>query len=65
MNTAIKVDSDPDGPGFDLSEGGDSGGPWFSSTTALGTMSCQQGFDAIYVATNYIEGGLGATIATN
>lgn len=64
-NTSIKVDSDPDGTGYDLAESGDSGGPWFTGTTALGTLTCQQGFDAIYVATNYVEVGLGATIATN
>lgn len=64
-STAIKVDSDPDGEGFDLSEGGDSGGPWFINNAALGTMSCQQGFDAIYVAANYVESGLGATILTS
>lgn len=64
-NTSIKVDSDPNGTGYDLAESGDSGGPWFINNTALGTLTCQQGFDAIYVATNYIESGLGATIATN
>jgi hypothetical protein len=64
-NTAIKVDSDPDGEGFDLAQGGDSGGPWFIGNTALGTTSCQQGYDAIYVATNYVEAALGATILTS
>jgi hypothetical protein len=60
--TAIKVDSDPSGTGYDLAEGGDSGGPWFYVHTAYGTLSCQQGFDAIYVATDYVEAGLLAHI---
>lgn len=58
----IKVDSDPDGTGFDLSESGDSGGPWFLNADAFGTMSCQQGFDGIYVAIDVVESGLGATL---
>lgn len=61
-NIGLKVDSDPDGPGFDLSEGGDSGGPWFLNSIAFGTTSCQQGFDAIYVAIDVVESGLGATL---
>lgn len=64
-NTSIKVDSDPNGTGYDLAEGGDSGGPYFINGTALGTTTCQQGYDGIYVATNYIESGLGATILTS
>lgn len=61
----IKVDSDPNGPGIDLSEPGDSGGPWYEQNVALGTMSCQQGNDAIYMASDYIETGLSATILTS
>lgn len=61
---AIRVDSDPNGTGFDLSESGDSGGPWFYGNSAYGTMSCQQGFDAIYVAIDTSENGLGAYLLT-
>jgi len=60
--TAIRVDSDPDGTRFDLSEPGDSGGPWSNGSTAWGTMSCQQGFDAIYVPIDIVESGLGAHV---
>ena len=62
--TYVKVDSDPNGTGFDLSEPGDSGGPFFSGATALGIMACQQGYDAIYVAVDYVESGLVAHILT-
>jgi hypothetical protein len=55
----IKVDSDPNGTGYDLAEGGDSAGPFFYVHTALGTLSCQVGFDAVYIATDYVEYGLG------
>lgn len=58
----IRVDSDPGGPGFDLAESGDSGGPWFLNNTAYGTMSCQAGVDAIYVAIDVVESGLGSTL---
>ena len=64
-NTAIRVDSDPNGAGYDLSAPGDSGGPFVVGNTALGGMSCQLDFDAIYVAVDYIESGLGATILTS
>ncbi len=53
---------------LDLANGGDSGGPWYISETALGTMSCQAwvepyGYiDAIYVAEDYIETGLGVRV---
>ena len=60
--TYIHVDSDPNGTGYDLAEGGDSGGPFFSNYIALGTLSCQQGFDAIYAALDYVEGGLNANV---
>jgi hypothetical protein len=51
-----------------LAKGGDSGGPWFTNGVALGTMSCRIPYslysDAIYVAENYVESGLGVTIKT-
>jgi hypothetical protein len=51
-----------------LTSTGDSGGPWYSGNTAFGITSgetCLIGCnDAIYVATNYIESGLGVTILT-
>jgi len=51
----------------DLSEPGDSGGPWFLSNTAYGTMSGQiePGDDAIYMAVNYVESGLGVSVMTS
>lgn len=61
----IKVDSNPNGSGQDLSEGGDSGGPWFINYTALGTMSCQQGQDGIYSTVGFVEGPIGAHILLN
>ena len=60
----VKVDSDLDGAGFDLAESGDSGGPWYTGSTALGNTSCQQGFDAIYTTVGFTEGALGAKILT-
>lgn len=47
-----------------LSSGGDSGGPWFISTTAYGIHHGEPGDDpgdAIYMAINYI-GGLGVSV---
>jgi len=41
--------------GVDLCEGGDSGGPWYSGSTAYGIMSGQLTNDAIYMAINYIS----------
>jgi streptogrisin C len=58
----VKVDSNPDGSGQDLSEGGDSGGPWFINYTALGTMSCQQGQDGIYSTVGFVEDPINAHI---
>lgn len=53
----------------DLSSQGDSGGPWWIDNTALGVMSGEVCFitcnDALYVAINYVEGGLGVTILTS
>lgn len=64
-NRYVKVDSDPSGTGYDLSEPGDSGGPWFSGYNAYGIMSCQQGYDAIYETVGYVEVGLNAHILTS
>ncbi len=50
--------------GVDLSEGGDSGGPWFSGNTAYGIMAAQLGDDAIYMAINYIS-ILNVSVLTN
>jgi hypothetical protein len=58
--TALKVDSDPNGTGKDMAEDGDSGGPYFLGAEAWGTTSCQQGYDAIFVAIDTTENGLGA-----
>ena len=58
----VKVDSNPNGSGQDLSEGGDSGGPWFINYTALGTMSCQQGQDGIYSTVGFVEDPINAHI---
>ena len=58
----IKVDSNPDGEGQDLSQPGDSGGPWFINYTALGTMSCHQGDDAIYSTVGFVENPINAHI---
>ena len=51
----------------DLSEPGDSGGPWFLTGDAYGTMSGQiePGDDAIYMAVNYVESGLGVSVMTS
>jgi hypothetical protein len=54
----------------DLASAGDSGGPWYIGEIALGTTSCASwvepyGYiDMIYVASNYVEGGLNVTIKT-
>jgi len=51
-------------PSYDLSEGGDSGGPWFLGNTAYGTMATQIGWDATFMASNYINSCLGLTVLT-
>jgi hypothetical protein len=58
----IKLDSDPNGTGYDLAEGGDSGGPYFLGSTAKGILSCQQGYDAIYESIGFVEVGLPAHV---
>jgi archaellum component FlaF (FlaF/FlaG flagellin family) len=40
---------------IDLSEPGDSGGPWFNGYTAYGTMVGQLGNWGVYMAINYID----------
>ena len=50
--------------GIDLSEPGDSGGPWFLGNTAYGIMRSQIGDDAIFMAINYID-ILDLTVLTN
>lgn len=50
--------------GVDLSEQGDSGGPWFSGNTAYGIMKGQNGNDAYYMAIDYIS-ILGLSVLTN
>ncbi len=52
----------------DLSDAGDSGGPWFWGTTAYGTHSGSprgDSNDAWYTAVNYVESGLGVTVMTS
>lgn len=51
----------------DLSSGGDSGGPWFFSSTALGIHHGAPGDDpndAVYMAINYVD-GLGVSVVLN
>jgi hypothetical protein len=59
--TFIYVDGDRHG--VDLSEPGDSGGPWFSGETAYGVMSGQSSNDAIYMAIDFIS-ALGVSVLT-
>ncbi len=49
--TFIRVHRD----GVDLCQGGDSGGPWFLGNTAYGIMKSQIGYDAVYMAINYVD----------
>lgn len=49
--TFIRVHRD----GVNLSEGGDSGGPWFSGNTAYGIHIGGIGDDAYYMAVNYLS----------
>lgn len=55
--------------GVDLVDGGDSGSPTFRSNSAYGLISCMadsgSGYkDAIYIAVDYVESGLGVTVLT-
>lgn len=52
------------GNGTNLSEGGDSGGPWFSGNTAYGSHTYGIGDDSAYMAVNYFS-GISVTIATS
>lgn len=52
------------GNGTNLSEGGDSGGPWFYGNTAYGSHTYGIGNDSAYMASNYFS-GLSVTIATS
>lgn len=52
------------GNGVNLSEGGDSGGPWFSGNTAYGSHTYGIGDDSAYMAVNYFS-GISVTIATS
>jgi hypothetical protein len=59
-NTLIRVHHD----GVNLSETGDSGGPWFQYNTAYGLHVGGIGDDAYYMAINYID-FLGLSVLTN
>ena len=57
-STYIRVNNDSSSYP-NLSEGGDSGGPWFNSSTAFGTHVGAPGSDAndaVYMAINYVSG---------
>lgn len=60
--TYIRVHSNT----VDLAEPGDSGGPWFSGSTAFGIMTgdIEPGNDAYYMAINYMS-TLGILVLTN
>jgi hypothetical protein len=52
------------GNGTNLSEGGDSGGPWFSGNTAYGSHTYGMGNDSAYMPVDYFS-GISVTIATS
>jgi hypothetical protein len=52
------------GGSVNLSEGGDSGGPWFFGNTAYGTHCIGMGNDAGYMPVDYINQGLGVSVYT-
>jgi hypothetical protein len=52
------------GNGVNLSEGGDSGGPWFSGNTAYGSHTYGIGNDSAYMPIDYFS-GISVTIATS
>ena len=52
------------GNGYNLSEGGDSGGPWFSGNTAYGSHTYGIGNDSAYMPVNYFA-GISVSIATS
>ena len=51
------------GNGTNLSEGGDSGGPWFSGNTAYGSHTYGIGDDSAYMPVDYFS-GISMSIAT-
>lgn len=57
--TWIRVGRD----GYNLSEGGDSGGPWFNGGTAFGSHTLGIGDDSAYMAVNYF-GGISVSVVT-
>lgn len=61
--TATFIYVDGDRHGVNLSEGGDSGGPWFSGNTAYGVHSGGFGNDSAYMAIDYIS-ALGVSVLT-
>ncbi len=52
------------GGSVNLSEGGDSGGPWFSGNTAYGSHTYGMGNDSAYMPIDYFS-GISVTIATS
>ncbi len=64
--TYIRVDNTA---GYnDLSSGGDSGGPWFLNNNAYGSHVGEPTVDpndAVYMAVNYLESGLGVSVMTS
>ncbi|MGP8323804.1 MAG: S1 family peptidase [Methanosarcinaceae archaeon] len=70
QSTFIRVNNTA---GWDvLSDSGDSGGPWFLTGDAYGTMTHKitpgtngVGTDAVYMAVDYVESGLGVTVMTS
>ena len=50
--------------GVDLSDQGDSGGPWFNSNTGFGVHKCGIGDDACYMAVDFVASCLGVTVQT-
>lgn len=52
------------GGSVNLSEGGDSGGPWFLGNTAYGSHTYGIGNDSAYMAVNYFS-GISVTIVTS
>ncbi|HEX2093257.1 MAG TPA: S1 family peptidase [Longimicrobiaceae bacterium] len=58
--TWIRVGRD----GYNLSESGDSGGPWFNGGTAYGSHTLGIGDDAAYMAVNYFS-GISVTVVTS
>ncbi len=62
VSSFIRVSSSS---GTDLSDNGDSGGPWFNSHTAYGVHTDGLGNDAIYMAVGYAESLFNVLVMTN